>query len=462
MCGMRSIARHSPAARTPIVVATLKPKLAVTATPFPTLTGTGHCPIANRGKMSPSFSAAQFVQPPTASETLQAPLCSVEAEIDLHYPRLLPSVKAGLATFGTMALAGRTKPLSLIYEATSGYGKSAVVEMFFPIEALKEYAYRCDKFTPKAFVTHVANVPRERLAEIDLLPKLAGKVLVTKELSPIFRGNLDEVRENFAVLIPVLDGKGFTSNTGAQGKRGYESPILFNWIGATTPLPRETHKIMYQLGTRLLFYEVPSKVPSEEELVKYAERDDASQGEVDCQKAVNAFLIEFFKQNPVGSVNPANIKIPKALLRLMTRWALLLSKVRAGLRYEKEGKEWKAVAANQPEGPYKLINYFKELARGHALIHGRTRVTAADEKVIAHVVLSCVPGHLRPILRALRKSASVTAPECEKLCGVTRPTARRYLEELNITGIVRLKHGNESNNTPHSATPYPKFRWLVP
>lgn len=397
-----------------------------------------------------------LVSSPQKTVTLR----DVEAKVNSHYPGLLQTVKGGLAVFGTMALSGRTKPLSLIYEATSGYGKSAIVEMFFPLDALQLQAYRCDKFTPKAFVTHAANIPRERLAEIDLLPKLHGKVLVTKELSPIFRGNQDEVRENFAILIPVLDGKGFTSNTGAQGKRGYERPILFNWIGATTPLPRETHKIMYQLGTRLLFYEVPSKVPSEEELVKYAQRDDASQGEVDCQEVVNAFLIEFFKQHPVGSVNPADLQIPTPLLRLITRWALLLSKVRAGLHYEKEGNQWKAVAANQPEGPFKLINYFKELARGHALIHGRTHVTVADVEPVVHVALSSIPGHLRPIFHALRKSNAVTSTECETLCGVSRPTARRYLEELNVAGIMRLTRGNEAKNSPHCATLISKFQWL--
>jgi hypothetical protein len=113
---------------------------------------------------------------PASNASVTVTLLDVEAKVNSHYPRLLPAVKAGLATFGTMALAGRTKPLSLIYEATSGYGKSAIVEMFFPLEVLREYAYRCDKFTPKAFVTHAANVPRERLAEIDLLPKLHGKV----------------------------------------------------------------------------------------------------------------------------------------------------------------------------------------------------------------------------------------------------------------------------------------------
>ena len=70
---------------------------------------------------------------------------------------------------------------------------------------------------------------------MDSLPQLANKVLVTKELTPIFRGREDELKENFATLTAVLDGKGFTSNSGVQRKRGYEQSIVFNWLGATTP-----------------------------------------------------------------------------------------------------------------------------------------------------------------------------------------------------------------------------------
>jgi len=117
--------------------------------------------------------------------------------------------------------------------------------------------YRSDKFTPKAFVTHAANIKKDELAQIDLLPKLNGKVLLTKELAPLFRGREEDLKDNFSILISVLDGKGFTSDSGTHGRRGYSEPVLFNWIGATTPLPPSTHRLMSQLGTRLCFTSFP-------------------------------------------------------------------------------------------------------------------------------------------------------------------------------------------------------------
>ena len=216
----------------------------------------------------------------------------VKQLVDTYYSGLLPTVKACLSVCCSMAFANRTRPLSLILETTSGYGKSAVVQMFFPLEqegGLSDYIYRCDKFTPKAFVSHATNVPRERLAEIDLLPQIKDKVLVTKECAPIFRGRDDDLTDIFTILIPVLDGKGFASNSGAQGRRGYLTDIVFNWLGATTPLKRRTHQLMYQLGTRLLFFEVPAVVLSDHQLTEYALRDDAGQGETQCREAVNGF-----------------------------------------------------------------------------------------------------------------------------------------------------------------------------
>jgi hypothetical protein len=102
---------------------------------------------------------------------------------------------------------------------------------------LEEYIIRSDKYTPKSFVTHAANRKKEELEDIDLLPKLRDKILITKELAPILRGRETEMQENFSILISVLDGKGFTSHSGSQGTRGYKEAIVFNWLGATTPLP---------------------------------------------------------------------------------------------------------------------------------------------------------------------------------------------------------------------------------
>ena len=87
-------------------------------------------------------------------------IAEVEETLGRFYPELIPTIKAGLAVFGAMALSDRTKPLSLILEGTSGFGKTAVIQMVFPLPGLglDEYAYRSDKFTPRAFVSHAANV----------------------------------------------------------------------------------------------------------------------------------------------------------------------------------------------------------------------------------------------------------------------------------------------------------------
>jgi len=374
-----------------------------------------------------------------------------------YYPELLQGANACLAVFGAMALSGRTKPLSLIFEAASGFGKTAIVQMAFPLagSALDQYAYRSDKFTPKAFVTHAANIKKDELAQIDLLPKLNGKVLLTKELAPLFRGREEDLKDNFSILISVLDGKGFTSDSGTHGRRGYSEPVLFNWIGATTPLPPSTHRLMSQLGTRLLFYELPAIAPTEEQLLAYAKRDEADAAENECQRATNEFLVEFFSTLNVGSIPPETITFSEQQSLELVRWARLLVAGRAEVHFEKTGTNWEPVAAMPAEGPWKVVQYFKDLARGHAVVHYRADIDDSDLALVAEVALSSIPGNIRPIVRRLRETGTLDTPMVEKLCRVTSPTARNYIRQLGLLGIADLRKGK-----PDAAMLAPKHQWL--
>ena len=263
-----------------------------------------------------------------------------------------------------MALKHRKKPLSLVLETPSGYGKTTAIVWLFPIPGLgtEKYFYRSDNFTPKAFVSHASGTTTA-LKDIDMLPRIRDKVLLTKELAPIFRGRNEELQDRFSILIGVLDGMGLVSDTGMQGQRGYSEQHVFNWIGATTPVPRATHRLMSQLGTRLLFWEVPVKQPTEAELIIFAERDDFEEADDRCRTLANEFVAEFFTRHPIGSVEPETITFPTELLEKLVRWAQLLVAGRAPVQYELDGS-WKPVSAGVPEGPYKVIKYFKELARG--------------------------------------------------------------------------------------------------
>ena len=287
---------------------------------------------------------------------------TLSAVILRHYPQLFPAVFALLAVFGSMLLAGRRRPLSLVFEGASGSGKTTVIQMAFPMNGhrLEKFAYRSDKFTPKAFVTHAANVSKARLKEIDMLPKLANKVLLTKELAPIFRGREEELTENFSTLISVLDGEGFISNSGVQSQRGYVEHIVFNWIGGTTPIPRKTFRLMTTLGNRLIFYGIEPLEASEDELVEFAKDDNGSQAQSECRQAVNDFLADLMESYPVGSIPPEDIAIPEPQRISLVRWATLVSHGRAG---QGNDPETEGPSRETPEVPYRLIESFKELAR---------------------------------------------------------------------------------------------------
>ena len=218
--------------------------------------------------------------------------------------------------------------------------------------------------------------------------------------------------------------------------------------------------MMSQLGTRLLFYEIPGDLPTEEALLAYAEQDQSAHAENACQGAVNNFILTFFRAHPVGSVSPESILIPRDRAVEMVRLALFVAHGRREIHYEREGGQWTPVSAARPEGPHKVVNYFKDLARAHALIHGRTEVNAEDLELVSVVALSSIPHHLRSIVRRLQRADSITSAECERLSSVSRPTARKYLTELALTGIGSLEDGQEDESVTLTLTISPAFSWL--
>ncbi len=191
----------------------------------------------------------------TDNHTLDVSLRRVVAKVESHYGAdLAMAVKCGCAVVACHSLEERENCLSLMYVGASGKGKSVSVNVFMPDRpSTRPFLHRVDSFTPASFVSHAANKKKDELATIDLLPKIKNKTMLTKEVSPLFRGDFKEMQKNFSVLTSVLDGRGYVTESGAQGERGYTTEHLFNWIGATTPFSDVVYKLMAQLGNRICF-----------------------------------------------------------------------------------------------------------------------------------------------------------------------------------------------------------------
>src|SRR6185295_7832288 len=226
-------------------------------------------------------------------------------------------------------------------------GKTTVVSMFEGATVNgQELCYRSDKFTTAAFVSQSAKVPGQDLKKVDLLPRIKHKVLLTPELSTIFRGKQDELAERFSTITRILDGHGYITDSGTNGQRGYTGDYLFACLGATTPFDPIVWKVMAQLGSRMFFLVMDAAVePTVQELVSANLQPVVyEEGIRQCRVMIHSFLDALFTSH--GGIRGVHWKPEENLPDVLTdiaRCATLLAVLRTP--YEKD-------TTNEPESPH--------------------------------------------------------------------------------------------------------------
>jgi hypothetical protein len=395
----------------------------------------------------------------------QITLAQVAEVVQKHYGEdIWQAVKIGLALVLSLSLKGRDNCVVLVYEGASGQGKSITIRLLMSDrDNTAKYLIRIDDFTPASFVSHAANRKSSQLEQIDLLPRVNNKMMLTKELAPLFRDDEKELRQNFARLTSVLDGNGYVTASGSHGKRGYQGRYLFNWLGATTPVPDRTFRVMAQLGNRILFYEIASEEWSEEKLMDFAQNYGTDDAIKECQRAVNDFVEGHFKAHPVNSIDAHSINIPEEITREIVRYASLISHGRVEVEYDQSLGAIGGVEAGKPEGPQRVILLLQTIVRGLALAEGRMFATTDDLFPIRHIAFSSIPRKRREVLRALLVAeGSLSSAEAEKALGVSRSTATARMKELAAIGIAAFVSGDSDTSTPSKINLATKWQWLLP
>jgi len=361
---------------------------------------------------------------PTRLATL---LREVEQAVSGHFPQMLPWLKATLAVSAIRCLKDNTQPVALIAIGSPSSGKSTPLSFLAPdgdADELARFFHHTDHFTAASFVSHQASKTADRLAEVDLLPRIRNKTLLTPELAPLFRSRGNDLSKSMATLAAVLDGRGYVSHSGAHGERGHRGQHNFGWLGASTPLSSTAFRELALIGPKIFMFDVTRRRVNALELACAAAARDDSAALEECRAAVRRLVIELYWSFPPGSVPIASVSIDRARLHLIALWTELMTVLRAAKDHEPE----------YPERPLKVLRL---IAAGSALAHGRLAVDDFDLALVGHVAMSSAGNNLPRILRGvLLRGGAVSTPELAADSGLTDPTVRHYMRLLGERGVA--------------------------
>ena len=99
----------------------------------------------------------------------------------------------------------------------------------------------------------------------------------------------------------------------------------------------------------------------------------------------------------------------------------------------------------QVEEPQRLVATLHCIARGFALVYGRTQLSERDVAMIRPIAYSSMPEDRRLIYQALRSTDMLLTSEIMRLFGCSKPKALKVMTELQALGAVKLREVRSGN-----------------
>ena len=258
-------------------------------------------------------------------------------------------------------------------------------------------------FTPASFVSQYAGKTEEELKKIDLLPRIAHKILVTMEMAGFFGQRQEDLTSNIAALTEVFDGRGYERTSGVHGHRGYWGDFRFCMLGATTPLEHRVWRVLGKLGSRWVFYRMPkehitAQTLAQEMTASYRDKIER------CRAVVVQFIHELWKER--GGFAGFEWDLSVEDNNLLTTIGAVAIKVCAwrGLQLRQDDVGYNPALQ---EVPRRLAQTLYALARGHALLYGRTKLEYIDVEFVSRIAYSSMPEDRARIFQYLLEQEAV-------------------------------------------------------
>lgn len=420
----------------------------------------------------------------------------LDSKVEEYFPEISLELDFILSIKTILNIEEITLPFMGIVFAVPSSMKTQVIEI------LRKwiYSYFTDKFTAKSFVSHSATVAKDKLSEVDMLPRIKDKILLTPELSPLFTGKEEDIKEQFGIITRILDGKGLLTESGVHGQRGYDRDHMFTWLGAAVDIPHYVYKFLSTIGFKIYFLRLPRTEISEGDLVDQILAEKPFGEKIrEIEKVLMDYLI-WFEICPlsIGLQNLAKIewdksKDDKNAIRIIARLALLLAHLRGNVYVCKSSNTEDFIPSQSHTGnnnnnennnittttnyhatefihglptienPSRAVQQLYNLARGHALSHGRNYITIQDISLVLKVVLST--GSIERVLildLLIAHNGTLTTSQITTAMNISNSTAKRTMTEFKGLELVTMERtDNEKSNSEYKITLNPKFNWFL-
>ena len=338
--------------------------------------------------------------------------------------------------------------------------------------------YYTDNFSARSLVSHISGKTEQELRDIDMLLHWKHKQVLLPELSPTFTAKEEDLIQLLGILTRVLDGQGYISNSGACGQRGYDEKIMFVLTGASVEIPYRVYKALGYLGPKIYFIRQSKESKKRDERFANLGKDFSNK-EREVQTALFDYL-KWLEIRPDMEVDKES-SLPKIKWDYSANedkakdYILDLADLLAPLRgvsqtWETKGTQGSDYGYTIPiiEDTSRAETQLYNLARGHALSHGRNYITIEDIPIIIKVVLSTGPvERVKMLNKLLSDGHTWTTTQITASLEISRPTALRTMTELTILGLVDMypKLGTDDNiehtNEEKKITLKPEFmEWL--
>ena len=374
--------------------------------------------------------------------------------VNSYFPGCAPAAAACLSCAAALLLEDVSVCPALVLVGPPSTAKTTVLDFF----RLPELTHVIDSFSAKSMVSHFASKKPDELADsVDLLPRIKHKLVIVADLSPFFSKRMDDLTESIGIMTRVLDGQGYISHSGVHGQRGEHGDFRFGFIAATTPIGGQVWRVMSTLGPRLLMFEMPDTKPTRDEQVAEMQGELTYQDKVaECRAQCSTRLQEVWLSGGarVGGLRWLRAGDDKQILARLVALAELGILLRGIVSKDKQitDSETEYTPA-MLEGPARYRQSLYNIARGHALLQGRTQLSFDDLQVPALIVLSTGPVERTRIIRYLARHGSIKSNnEAGSIIGRAWSTSTMVLQHLEQLGL--LQHDDVWTLT----SPY---EWLV-